>query len=95
MNEAGIKRNVNTNMVTLKKRIAQLRKESGISQNIFADELKVPRSTIAAWETGSRKPRASQLLQMSEYFNVTIDYMLGLTDEKHKSTVIEASLLTE
>ncbi len=92
MNEACIERNVKKNMADLKKRLTLLRRESKITQDILADELKVPRSTIAAWELGVRKPKAAQLWQLAEYYGVTVDYLLGFADERYKNAVTEPIL---
>ena len=63
-------------------RIRELRAEKNISQNLFAQEIGVPRSVVAAWETGNRIPDGMQCLAMSQFFGVTCDYMLGFADDR-------------
>lgn len=76
--------NVDRNLNCLKKRIRELRQQSHLSQQQLADDLNVKRSNIAAWETGTRLPRADHLKAMSDYFNVTADYLLGFVNEKYE-----------
>ena len=40
-------------------------------------------NTISRYETGEREPGIAELLKIADYFNVSVDYILGLTDEKH------------
>lgn len=75
--------NVKKNMSNLRYRLKLLRKECRLSQNELADELDVPRSTIASWETGSRTPKVSHIAALAEYYDVTIDYLLGLSEGRN------------
>ncbi len=61
-----------------------IRKERRLSQQQLADKLGVSRSTVAMWETGNSEPDLETLWKISEYFNVTTDYLLGLTDTPEK-----------
>lgn len=64
-------------------RLTQLRKESGYStRNEFAEKLGIPSTTLRNYETDVREPGHTFLKQMSEFFNVSVDYLLCLTDEK-------------
>ena len=66
----------------LKDRIKKLRKKKNLSQRDLAKEINLSPSTIAMYETGKRKPDADKLKQIASYFNVSIDYLLGNTDER-------------
>lgn len=57
-------------------RILQLRKQRGISQEQLADILGVSRQTISKWESEQSTPDLEKIIQMSEYFQVTTDYIL-------------------
>ena len=85
--------NVKRNLICLKNRIKELRQKSHLSQQQLADDLNVKRSNIAAWEAGTRLPKANQLKLMCEYFNVTSDYLLGFVNEKYEK--IRSDRLTE
>lgn len=61
----------------LRTRIAELRKEKGLSQVALAKELGVDCSTIAKYETGDRLPDIVMLCKIADYFEVSTDYLLG------------------
>lgn len=64
-------------------RLTQLRKEYGYStRNEFADKLGIPSTTLRNYETNAREPGHTFLKQISEFFNVSVDYLLCLTDDK-------------
>ena len=64
--------------ITLK----ELRKTKGITQEQLADALNVERSSIGKYESPKKPvmPSSDVLMRMSDYFGVTIDYLLGRTD---------------
>ena len=57
-------------------KIAGLRKSRGISQEELAERLGVSRQAVSRWETGSAKPDANNILQLSLLFHVTTDYLI-------------------
>lgn len=64
-------------MKTTGKIIAELRKEKGMSQEELADVLFVTRQAISKWESDAGSPGIDNLERIADYFNVTIDYLLG------------------
>ena len=62
-------------------RLKSLREERGFSQKEFAVEMDLPYTTYNSYETGKRAPDYDMLLKFAEYFGVTVDYLLGRTDE--------------
>ena len=72
-------------------RLKELRKEKGLSQSELGEELNIPRGTIAGYEAGSRTPEVSTLIELSEYFDVSVDYFLGFSEIR--STLKADSLL--
>lgn len=66
------------------KRLKMLRESKGLSQEALADELKMPRPSIAHYESSPdnrpRIPRKDRLEAMAEYFGVSIDFLLGRTE---------------
>lgn len=69
-----------TNVQTVKFlriRIAELRKEKGLSQATLAKALGVDCSTIAKYETGDRLPDVVMLGKLADFFEVSTDYLLG------------------
>ena len=71
------------NIMTFGERLTQLRKENGYNtRNDFADKLGIPSTTLRNYETDAREPGHTFLKQVSELFNVSVDYLLCLTDDK-------------
>ena len=62
-------------------RLKELRIEKGLTQTQLAKELRVNQRTISNWEVGERQPDLDTLEVIAKYFNVSYDYLLGLTDE--------------
>lgn len=61
-------------------RLKELRKSRGISQQRLAIELNTTQNTISRYETGERQADYSMLIAIANYFDVSIDYLLGRTD---------------
>ncbi len=68
-------------MLLFKERLKELRIEKGLTQTQLAKELRVNQRTISNWEVGERQPDLDTLEVIAKYFNVSYDYLLGLTDE--------------
>lgn len=65
-------------MATVKLKIAELRKEKGIGQQELADVLGVSFQSVSKWETGITMPDITLLPDIAEYFNISVDELLGL-----------------
>ena len=61
-------------------RLKELRKQKGISQLKLAMELNTNQNTISRYETGEREPGIKELIRIADYFNVSVDYLLGRAD---------------
>ena len=57
--------------------LRKLRKERGLTLLQLANELHVAEGTISSYETGRRQPDNEMLKKIADYFNVSIDYLLG------------------
>lgn len=55
-----------------------LRKERGLGQAQLANIIGVSKGIISLWENGLREPNLSSLIALATYFNVSIDYLVGL-----------------
>lgn len=62
-------------------RIKELRKEKNISQKILGQKIGVSQKAIDYWERGVNEPKASYIIAMAKFFDVSADYILGITDE--------------
>lgn len=82
-------------------RIQSLRKAKGVSQEQLADVIGVSRQSVSKWESEQAVPELEKIIIMSEYFDVTTDYILkGIepaTNNDHKTIgdVIDQKVLTE
>ena len=63
-----------------KNRLKTLRTEKNLTQSTLAKELNYSRSTIAQYESGIREPSLNFLIDISNFFNVSSDYLLGRTN---------------
>jgi len=59
-------------------RIAQLRQESGLSQQALADALEIPQQTYANYEVARARPPVSMMPQLAQVFGISVDELLGL-----------------
>lgn len=62
-------------------RIRELRKQAKITMKQLGKILGLAESTISQYETGKREPDHKTLLKISEYFHVSVDYLLGHVSE--------------
>lgn len=61
--------------------LTDLRKEYNLSQMQLAEQIGVSQSTIAKLEIGRNEATASTLAKLAAFFDVSTDYLLGLSDE--------------
>jgi len=67
-------------------RLTELRKAKKISQKEFSLIINVAQNTVSQWENGKRDPDTETLRKIADYFNVTTDYLLGVSETKIKSS---------
>ena len=60
----------------LSEKLYKLRKNSGLSQEKLAEQLDVSRQAISKWESGTAIPESEKLVAISNYFGVSVDYLL-------------------
>lgn len=73
--------------------IKRLRIERGITQEQLASMLKVSRSTIGMYETGSREPDFETCEAIADIFNVDMDYLLGRSIFERKDPVLPSNAI--
>ena len=61
-------------------RLKELRDQRHISQVFLGLELGMSQNTISRYETGAREADYETLISFADYFNVSVDYLLGRTD---------------
>ena len=69
-------------MATTAERIKQLRKKKGISQSELSALIGVKNNTVSTWERGTRKPDFEALDLLSDYFEVSFEYILGSSNKE-------------
>ncbi len=67
-------------MHTFPERLKDLRDRLGYTQSDLAKKLSITRASVNAWEMGISAPSTSWLVELSNLFHVTTDYLLGLDD---------------
>ena len=63
-------------------RLKMIRKERGISQLKLAMDLNMNQNTISRYENMEREADYETLMKFADYFGVTLDYLLGRTENK-------------
>lgn len=69
-------------------RLKHLRNEYGILQKDLAEQLKLSQQTISLYESNKRQPDYDTLRTIAEFFNVSTDYILGITSRKEPINII-------
>lgn len=73
-------------------RIKDLRKEAGLTQKQLAEQLNVKQNTVSYWEQGKTTPDSNTICQIADYFHVTVNYVLGLEEEKPNPRIVAQNL---
>jgi transcriptional regulator with XRE-family HTH domain len=70
----------------LSKRLKQLRDEINLTQEELAKLLNLSRGTYAHYELGKRQPDYDTLMSIANFFEVSVDYLLGNSDSRNSNT---------
>lgn len=65
-------------------RLREIRRRKGISQLKLAMDLNTSQNTISRYETGEREPGINELIKIADYFNVSVDYLIGRVDDPQR-----------
>ncbi len=65
-------------------RIKELREAKKVGQKEFAIDMGVAQPTVSNWETGQKEPSTKNAKRIAEYFNVSVDYLLGVSDDSEQ-----------
>ncbi len=69
-------------MTKLPERLLALRKERNLSQKDAVAEIGIAYNTYLRYERGEREPQVSALVQIADFYNVSLDYLVGRSDKK-------------
>ena len=72
--------------MTTGEKIIELRKRNGYSQEELAEKLDVSRQSVSKWELNASTPDLERIVQMSELFHVSTDYLLKEGDQSQVDT---------
>ncbi len=81
--------------MTVGQRIAQKRKELGLSQEALGERLGVSRQAIYKWESDAALPEIEKLVNLSREFSVSIDWLLGEEDARPELTAEQLRMVEE
>ena len=68
-------------MKKFNERLKELREDNNLKQRELAEILMIDQRSLSFYEIGKYEPNLETLKRISLYFNVSTDYLLGLTDE--------------
>ncbi len=70
--------------INFSKRLKDLREESGLTQTKLGKEIGVDQRSISFYELGKYEPDLQTLINIANFFDVSTDYLLGLTNNPKK-----------
>ena len=68
-------------MATFSERLHQLRGDAKLKQEEAAEKIGIPYRSYRRYEAGESSPTVPVLIQIADYFEVSLDYLSGRTDE--------------
>ncbi len=68
-------------MLYFGRKLRKLRKDNNLTQKQLADKLEITKATVSAYETNAKYPSIEVLIKISNIFNVSSDYLLGLSEK--------------
>lgn len=74
--------------MSFKDKLKLLRKEQNLTQEELAKVLNYTRTAVSGYESGRNEPSYDVLKTLSEYFDVSIDYLLGKTEDRKSDKLI-------
>lgn len=74
---------IETGYIEFSTKLKYLKSKTGTTQKQLAKVLSVCSSAISAYESGKHLPGIEALVIISKYFNVSIDYLIGLSDNPY------------
>ncbi len=75
-------------MSDLSETLKTLRKENGLLQGHIADEIGISKAAYSTYEIGTREPNIKTLIRLANYYNVTVDYLIGKEEKATSLTTL-------
>ena len=76
-------------MTAFSERLIKFRKQKGLSQEQLGAAVGVTRQTVSKWELGDTTPELGKLVQLSDYFQISVDELVGHAAENHGDSAVE------
>ena len=73
-------------------KLKQLRIEKNIKQQDLAKALNVTKQSVSNWENNKRLPDINTLIQLADFYNCSLDYLFGISNEKGNKDYKEFNL---
>ena len=74
--------------------LERLRRERNLSQTEVSEALGVSQSSFCAWERGKSRPTLEKLIELAQYYKVSLDQLCGLSTETTKPIQTKADLVS-
>ena len=71
-------------MMNYYERLKDMREDNDLTQNDIAELLKTTRQQVSKWENGTQMMGVDKYIILARYYNISADYLLGLTDTPRK-----------
>ena len=65
-------------------RLRDIREDHDLTQKDIAELLKTTRQQVSKWESGIQMMGVDKYIKLAEYYNISLDYLLGLIDTPNK-----------
>lgn len=78
--------------MTLSEKLFMLRKKNGLSQEQLAEQLGVSRQAISKWESGQSVPENEKMIAISNYFQVSLDYLMKDSEPQEQSSMDQTTI---
>jgi len=72
------------NIPVFSERLRRIRKEKLVNQIELADFLSVAQNTVSNWEIGRAQPDIDTIVKISDFFEISTDYLLGVSDKQEE-----------
>ena len=69
-------------MIKLAERLRMIRKERGLTQEEASKEINISLNSYCRYERNEREPTAPILVQMADFYGVSLDYLVGRSEER-------------
>lgn len=86
---------ISLDFTTFRIRFQKLMESRGLNLSRLSDELGIPTASLSRYATGVRTPELAYILALAEYFDVSIDWLLGLDHDLSASFPADVKEIAE